>query len=546
MKGSIMRQRRESRLLTDFEELGRQAMMTTGSIDAAKPICACHIRELQEELKPEIRHLEAKIGRSRNEGSALHSILYERLIPVCDAAMIRHAKLDKVLLVIFIALAVVADTSATATFIMLGYSLLISAPFGLLVSASSTAIGHLAFERLLHHRPILAILVAASFVLLGWGAVELGRARGLLMTAAVSSTVTNNSSTSFVNDPSSQQVPEGDANQSAGTERDAHHLIGQAVLKCMIAAEIMLGIVLGMFLQLRTDRDFCAWRHLNHLLNRIRSLERERDQRLSIAERGMIACTAGILKAQHAPQPRRHPPFHRLAVLPFVVLGLISSEAQTTNREETILLDVSASINNGGAKSDLFKQYQFAVRQLLLTEPAQSSVWVSLISANSFGAVRELLSGWTPDKRGVFSDDLTNARRQLASAFASKAASYSPVSAGTDIFGALSHAKVLMESQSDSQNKLKEIWIVSDMVHEGAGFSMPALLPSGPLVMLREVSAKGLLVPMRGYHIHVIGASVAGLTPQSWNTIHEFWRLYFKEAGAAALSYGAEPKSTRD
>jgi len=179
----------------------------------------------------------------------------------------------------------------------------------------------------------------------------------------------------------------------------------------------------------------------------------------------------------------------------------------------------------------------------LLTEPANSRVWVSVISTDSFGGAREILKGWTPDARGVFTDDLNRARRQLASGFEVKSSGMSPVAAGTDIFGGLWHLKALFEPVSNDSAALsmpKTIWIFSDMVNEAQNFPMPALIANGPERMLERVKANGLLVPLNGYKIYIDGASPSGLTPQVWLAVKKFWTLYFSAAGAELVSYSVE------
>ena len=83
------------------------------------------------------------------------------------------------------------------------------------------------------------------------------------------------------------------------------------------------------------------------------------------------------------------------------------------------------------------------------------------------------------------------------------------------------------------------------MVNETREFPMPLLLETGPLRMLERARAGGLVVPLQGYEVHIYGASTAGLTPQSWNALREFWRLYFREAGAHLVAYSAETNIER-
>src|SRR5262249_52212478 len=146
-------------------------------------------------------------------------------------------------------------------------------------------------------------------------------------------------------------------------------------------------------------------------------------------------------------------------------------------------------------------------------------VWVSSIAVDSFGAQGVLLKGWTPDARGIFTDDLNRARRELASAFEQKSSGLRPVASGTDIFGGLWHLQALFESAGKSGTAKgfpKVVWIFSDMMNETRSFLMPTLLSIGPEQMLERAKANGLLVPLNGYRIYVYGASPSGLSPQAW------------------------------
>jgi hypothetical protein len=63
--------------------------------------------------------------------------------------------------------------------------------------------------------------------------------------------------------------------------------------------------------------------------------------------------------------------------------------------------------------------------------------------------------------------------------------------------------------------------------------------------MLQQTKTNGLLVPLRGYKVHVSGASMRGLSPQSWNAIKTFWAAYFYEAGAKLVEYDPHTSSSR-
>jgi hypothetical protein len=255
-------------------------------------------------------------------------------------------------------------------------------------------------------------------------------------------------------------------------------------------------------------------------------------------------CMAGILRAQNMLNKRR-PPYHPvLTVLVFLILlGARPSWAQNIERYEGILIDTSGSISRGGTTNDLFHEYLISTKKLLLTEPPNSRVWVSSISTDSFGGAQEILNGWTPDARGVFTDNLNRARHELVSSFEAKSSGIAPLAQGTDIFGALWHLKALFESspKSDASPIVpKTIWIFSDMMNETREFPMPALCERGPEGMLDRAKANGHIVPLTGYKIYVCGAAASGLTPQTWTAVKKFWNAYFSAAGAELELYSVE------
>ena len=86
----------------------------------------------------------------------------------------------------------------------------------------------------------------------------------------------------------------------------------------------------------------------------------------------------------------------------------------------------------------------------------------------------------------------------------------------------------------------KTIWIFSDMMNEAPNFPMPMLIAVGPEQMLERAKANGLVVPLNGYKIYILGASPNGLAPQAWRVVKKFWEMYFKAAGAELITYSTE------
>jgi hypothetical protein len=289
---------------------------------------------------------------------------------------------------------------------------------------------------------------------------------------------------------------------------------------------------------------YAAWQRLKQILEHVLGLEERVAERYSWIEIAKKHCMAGIRRAESI-RGRRHTPYYKaLVVLAFLALCRVPlSHAQTIERYEGVLIDTSASISRDGANGDLFQQYLRSTKKLLAHEPPNSRVWVSSIARDSFGGVRDIVTGWTPDARGIFTDDLNRARRQLMTRFEAKSAELAPTATGTDIFGGLYYQKVLFDSRPNHgshDESPKAIWIFSDMVNETAEFAMPELLEIGPERMLERVKATGILVPLSHYKIYVYGASASGLTPRSWNAIKRFWQMYFAAAGAELIDYSME------
>jgi hypothetical protein len=531
---------------TDFEALGYRTMVETGHELATRDICGLHLQAFADELQPEVSRISSAIQLVKGRQHALWSHLYDREEPVSDAAMLGVA-VAAGLLGLMILVAVLASLAGhTMTFYLFGSGLPVSLILGVALTGITTAAGYQAYEKVLvHHKVAEIIVILAAFVLCFWGLLQMAQARGTMMDKLA----TPNSTKSFVDGSAPEDTPAEPTRDNDSPEQKVRGLLGSAIVKIMLSADILVGIFVGLLVKIWTQEDFLAWQNLKKSTRELGVLETQLSELESSIEIAKKRCMAGILRAKHV-QRKKCVPYHQ--ALPMVLIAVVLAASpmfgQTINHHEGILIDVSGSIGKGGADSELFREYLFAVKKLLLTEPPQSRVWVSVITTESFGSAQSLVKGWTPDAQGVFTDDLNLARHQLAEGFEAKAAGLKPTAAGTDIIGGLWQLKALLESGSKGSPDAisRTIWISSDMMNESANFNMPPLLPTGPEKMLERAKANGLVVPLHGYQIQVIGASTAGLTPQAWNTLRAFWTLYFRATGAKLVSYSAETSFARE
>jgi hypothetical protein len=535
MRSAILKKKK-----IDFEELGYQTMVETRDEVIAKDICGLHIHALALELNPQLLRLSSDIEQKKGRWQSLWSHLYDRHTPVSDAKILGLAIAAGILAVMVVVASVASVGGHAMTFCLSGSGLPISLILGLVFTGIATASGYQAYEKIfVRHKAAEGIVILAAFALCFWGLLQMAQARGTMVEKLSTST----SAKSFVDDNVTEDVPAEPTRSDDSGEERVRGLLGSAMVKIMLSADIILGILLGLFVKIWTNEDFVAWHDLKKTAKNLGPLEERSNELLSSVEIAKKRCMAGILRGKHV-QRKKCVPYHNVLPILLVVLFLAVSPlfAQTINRREGMLIDVSGSIGKGGANGELFREYLFGVKNLLLTEPPNSRVWVSVITTESFGSVRSLVKGWTPDAQGVFTDDLNRARHQLAANFEAKSAGLTPTAAGTDIIGGLWQLKALLESGSkgSSDTVSKTIWIFSDMMNESANFDMPALLPAGPEKMVERTKANGLMVPLTGYRVYVVGASPAGLSPQAWNAMRTFWTLYFRNAGAELVSYSAE------
>jgi len=536
-----MKKALESWMSEDFEKLGAETMRKCWDVRQAASICAPTLEAYGLRLKPLLKELQSAEATLKHQASALHSILYERLIPASDAHMLAHSRRLKIVALFTVLTALGCLVGNASTFYLMGAGplLAIAGAFGM--TAIPLGIGHLAYERLIAaSRGLQALVVLVVVVLFAAGIIIVGQGRREMIDRSIT-TPTVSSYVDGEGSENNQPIEQPKSDPSSGDK--IRRTLGEGIFLIVLAAELGLAYLVGWFIELYSDPYNTAWRRLQHIRRELSELESRIAELVHAPEVAKKCCLAGILTAE-AERPRRHPPYHQaltllLAIAFFFALPL---HAQTVEHYEGILIDTSASISRGGRTNELFQQYLIAARRTLLSEAPNSRVWVWSISANSFGGAHEILKGWTPDARGVFTDDLNRARIQLASTFERKSATLAPLATSTDIFGGLWHLKALFESSQTlhAARVSRSIVIFSDMMNETRAFPMPELLELGPEQMLERARADGLIVPLSGYRVYVRGASNEGLNPKSWNIVKTFWIGYFQRTGAELESYSVD------
>jgi hypothetical protein len=543
-RSETMNVKLEMRKGFDWERLGNERMLECEYADEAIEICGLHLHACSDELQPKLTRLHSDLDHNQHHARALHELLYERAVPVNDSAMLTHSLKATIYLMLALAASAASSTSNLMMFLRLGWEVVWSVLAALTVTALPLAFGHLLYEKIIvGHKRLERALVLAIALLVAAAGYRFGQARQVTADASTEETEAR----SYVDDPATNDV--SDIPRPQGTETKIKARLGSSLFLASIAAELSLGLLVGLYIEKRTDQDYASWKELRGVHARIVDIEAAIGEGVASLEIAKKQCMAGIRRAEII-KKRRRSPYHK------VIAGLIlftlsvspALHSQMTQRYEAILIDTSRSIARGRSNKDLFEEYLQRTKRLLATEPPNTRVWVSAIGTDSFGGAREILKGFTPDAHGIFTDDLNRARRQLAISFDSNSSTLSAADSGTDIFGALWHVNMVFESgqaRTSSDYPMRDIWIFSDMMNETKEFPMPRLLEFGPERMLDRAKENNLIVPLTAYTIHIVGASPTRLTSQQWISLRQFWKIYFSAAGAELISYSAECETQR-
>src|SRR6266851_5621790 len=240
----------------DFEALGYKTMVETGDQMIARDICGLHIHAFADELKPELAHLSSVIQQTKGRRQALWSNLYDRHAPVNDATMLGLAIATGILAVMILVASVASVGGHAMTFYLFGSGLAISLVLGVALTGIATASGYQAYEKILvRHKAAEGIVILAAFVLCFWGLLQMAQARGTM----VDKLATSASAKSFVDDNVAEDGSAEPARTDDSSEQRIRGLLGSAMVKIMLSADIILGILLGLFTKIWTNDDFVAW-----------------------------------------------------------------------------------------------------------------------------------------------------------------------------------------------------------------------------------------------------------------------------------------------
>jgi hypothetical protein len=226
----------------------------------------------------------------------------------------------------------------------------------------------------------------------------------------------------------------------------------------------------------------------------------------------------------------------KISIFVFCVALFVAPRAYAADRLNLVIaLDLSQSVAVKGAdQKQEFAKNVDAVVQFLAASPSGARITVLGITARSFSQPSILLSAELSDDPGYFGERLQAARSRLANAFRERAKALHPDSRQTDVAGALMVASDLFRTSPARRNVLV---VFSDMQNDTPALDLEHARMVSTSFAMKKAEKERLLPDLRGVEVYILGVDGAGKDMGFWQTLRDFWTVYFKRTGADLKSY---------
>jgi hypothetical protein len=204
-------------------------------------------------------------------------------------------------------------------------------------------------------------------------------------------------------------------------------------------------------------------------------------------------------------------------------------------------IDFSASENTDHRKGASAHDQDVAATARLISQlPPGTKVMIGGITDQSFGRPVTLVATRIPTERGPlpFLDQIAITRSKMAAQLSSTANALPTHFQRTDVLG---FAMLAAEEFQQSPQDRHVLIFLSDMRHSSTPVNIetPALVG---MSAFKVVERQHFLANLRGVDVYVLGAHAAGKSVPYWQSLREFYTIYFKACGADLRSFSV----TRD
>ena len=226
----------------------------------------------------------------------------------------------------------------------------------------------------------------------------------------------------------------------------------------------------------------------------------------------------------------------KLSIFVLCVALFVAPRADAADRRNLVIaIDLTQSVAvKGTDQKQEFQKNIDAVTRILSASPAGARISVLGITDRSFSQPCILLSAELSDDPGYFGERLQAARSRLANAFRERAKDLHPDSRQTDVSGALMVASDLFRASSGRRNILV---VFSDMRSDTPAPDLEHARIVSTAFAMQKAEKERLLPDLHGVEVYALGVDGAGKDMRYWQTLRDFWTVYFKRTGAIFKSY---------
>jgi hypothetical protein len=221
-------------------------------------------------------------------------------------------------------------------------------------------------------------------------------------------------------------------------------------------------------------------------------------------------------------------------------LGILAhGETYAADRTDlVILLDLSQSVavKGQGSKTE-FEKNVASITSILAALPAGAKVTVIGITDDSFATPYIILSAELSSDEGYFKERLAKGHAALTHTWQDRSGRLAPSFAKTDILGALLVASEEFHALPSGHRKV--LLVLSDMKQASRALNLERQSLVHTPSAMHQVANDRMLADLRGVEVYVEGVDAAGESVGYWESLQDFWRAYFVQAGATVARYSA-------
>jgi len=228
-----------------------------------------------------------------------------------------------------------------------------------------------------------------------------------------------------------------------------------------------------------------------------------------------------------------------IILITIAVFFLLRGEAK--GAEYIVLIDISKStdVSQYSGKGNEFNKSTKAVESIIRNDlSAGDKIKALAVTERSFSRPFFLLNDEIPKKKGAFGENLARKKIQLLKKW--KGLDLKPTAKATDLLGALFLASILYSSDKD-----KRLIIFSDM-RNTSELNIERLKKIDVQRSISIVEKLGLIPDLKGTRVSCLGIHSVGKSPSYWLSLREFWKEFFRRAGAEALTFSIERRLSHE